>query len=92
MARNLLQQWEADQDVLLVGNAVLFLLTLVSFLLVRRSIDHLNPNVFVRSVFGSFMIKLFVCVIVVFLYVYTYRKAFMEVAALTKLLKRKTNG
>lgn len=67
--QNMLDQWETDRDVLIIGNTIIFLITLISFVMLRRSIDHLNPHVFVRSVFGSFMIKLFVCVIAVFTYV-----------------------
>lgn len=67
--RTWLQRWNADQDVLIIGNGLLFLLTLVSFLLALRGLDHTNPHVFVRSVYVSVMLKLFICMIAAFVYI-----------------------
>jgi hypothetical protein len=66
--KNLLAKWGIDQSVVIIGNLVLFLVNLVSFLLSQKSLKAENPNVFVRSVYASVMIKLFVCMIVAFIY------------------------
>ena len=81
--KNTLKKWETDQEVLIIGNAILFLVTLVSFLMLKRSFRHSNPNVFVRSVFGSFMIKLLVCIIAVFIYISVFRQDLNKPALFT---------
>jgi len=66
--KNMLARWGVDQSVVIVGNLVLFLVSLVSFLLSRRSLKADNPNVFVRTMYSNFMIKLFACVAAAFIY------------------------
>jgi fructose-specific phosphotransferase system IIC component len=72
--KNILQRWGADQDVLIIGNALLFFITILSFLLARRGLKNKNTHVFVRAVMGSIMIKLFVSVIAAFIYISIYKK------------------
>jgi hypothetical protein len=67
----LLRQWNADKNVLIIGNSILFAITLVSYLLAKRSLKNSNPNVFVRAVIGGIMIKLFVAIIATFVYTAT---------------------
>ena len=107
--RTMLQRWGADQEVLIIGNTLLFIITFFSFLIAQRGLKNPNPNVFVRSVMGSIMIKMFLLVIAAFVYISIFKKGinkpalfgcmglylvytFMEVAALTRLLKQKANG
>ena len=70
-AAGLLRQWKVNKDVLIVGNTILFVITLVSYLLAKRSLKNSNPNVFVRAVIGGIMIKLFVAIIATFVYTAT---------------------
>jgi hypothetical protein len=67
-AKSLLAKWGIDQSVVIIGNLVLFLVGFISLTLSRRSLKSANPNVFVRAVYANFMIKLFVCVAVAFIY------------------------
>ena len=107
--RNILARWQADQDVLIVGNLLLFVITFLSFLLAQKGLKKANPHAFVRSVYGSMMLKFFVCLMAAFIYIFTFRKelnkpalficmglylvyTFIEVAALTRLLKQQKNG
>ena len=107
--RSMLEDRGVDQEVLLLGNGLIFLITLVSYLVAQRGLHHPNPNVFMRTVMGSIMIKMFLLVIVAFIYIAMYKKdlnkpalfismglylvyTFMEVSALMKRLKQKTNG
>jgi hypothetical protein len=69
--KSLLKQWRVDQDVLIIGNAILFAITLVSYLLAKNSLKNSNPNVFVRAIIGGIMIKLFVAIIATFVYIAT---------------------
>jgi hypothetical protein len=71
--KNLLLRWNMDQDVVIIGNALLFLITLISFLLARRGLKNPNPHAFIRAVYLSVMLKLFVCVIAAFIYISMYR-------------------
>ena len=49
-----------DRNVLIAANALFFLTNFVAFLLQRRALQNTNPNVFVRSMMGAMMIKMFV--------------------------------
>lgn len=59
-----LRQWLAakniNADVVLIGNLVIFLLTLLTFFMQASSAKKSNPNVFVRSVMGGSFIKIVV--------------------------------
>ena len=74
VGRNTLAKWGIDQSVVIVGNLVLFVVNLTSFLLSRRAMNSANPNVFVRAMYAGFMIKFFVCVIVAFIYFTSFKK------------------
>lgn len=81
--RAMLERWHVDQGVLIVGNLLLFVITLVSFLLTQRGIAHSNPNVFVRAIYSSVMIKLFVCMIAAFGYISFHKQALNKPALFT---------
>jgi len=106
---NFLARWQADRDALLIGNALLFGVTLVSYLLAKKGLKSVNPHAFVRSVYTSMMLKLFACAIAAFIYIAAYRNevnkpalfalmglyllyTFIEVTALTKMLRQQSNG
>lgn len=72
--RNMLARWQADQDVLIIGNLLLFVVTLLSFLLAQKGLKTPNSHAFVRSVYGSMMLKFFVCLIAAFIYIFSFRK------------------
>jgi hypothetical protein len=74
IGRSILEQWNADQEILIYGNLILFGVTLISYMVLQRGMEHSNPNVFVRSVFGSFMIKFFICIIAALIYISIYKK------------------
>jgi hypothetical protein len=74
VARSLLQRWGADQDVLLIGNTFLFVITLLSYLLSKRGLTNPNPHAFVRAVYSSILLKLFICLIAAFVYIAIYKK------------------
>ena len=72
--KTLLEKWNTDPSVLIIGNLVLFLVTFSSFLLSQRGLRSGNPHAFIRSMYGSFMIKLFVCVLVALVYILSFKK------------------
>jgi hypothetical protein len=104
-----LDKWNADQDVLMVGNLLLFLITVISFFIAQRGLRNPNPHAFTRAVFGSILLKLLLCIVAATVYIATYQKnlnkpalfgcmglylvyTFMEVSALTKMLRGRAHG
>jgi hypothetical protein len=71
--RHLFEKWNVDLNVALVGNIILVFITLFSFLLAKRGLNNSNPHAFVRSVYSSVMLKLFVCLIAAFVYISIYK-------------------
>ncbi len=69
-----LQRWGADLDVLIIGNLGLFVIFILSFLVAQKGLKSTNPHAIVRSVYGSMMIKLFICIIAAFIYIAIYKK------------------
>ena len=67
--RSLLESWGLDQSVLIIGNLVLFAATLLSYFISLRGLRTTSGHVAVRSVYGSFMVKFFLCVIAAFIYI-----------------------
>lgn len=63
-----------DQEVLIVGNLVLFAVMFLSFVLTRRSFNSSNPQHFVRAIYGGFIIKFFVIAIAAFAYIMVVKK------------------
>ncbi len=99
----------ADKDVLIIGNLFLFLITLGSFLLAKKGLHNANPHTFMRSIMGSILFKMFLCIIAAFVYISIYKKGlnkaglficmglylvytFLEVSALTRMLRAKPNA
>jgi hypothetical protein len=70
----LFEKWNVDRNVLIFGNLILFVVSFISFLISMRGLDTVNPHAFVRSVYGSIMLKLFVCIIAAFIYIMSFKK------------------
>jgi hypothetical protein len=83
IGRNLLNRWNADQEVLIIGNLLLFIITLITFFLAIRAMDNPNPQVFIRSVYGSIMIKMFICIIAALIYIATFKTQINKLALFT---------
>lgn len=73
IGRNWLLQKNIDADVLIIGNTLLFIITLFSFLLAQGGFNNPNPHAFIRSVYMSVMLKLFACIIAAFVYISIYK-------------------
>lgn len=64
-----LQKKGVDVDVLIIGNLLLFAASLLSYIITKKSLADANPNVFVRAMYGSFIVKFFVLAITAFVYI-----------------------
>lgn len=58
-----------DPWVLLGGNCILFIITLISMAMNNAAMQHSNTQGFMRNVYGGFMIKFFLVIIAILLYV-----------------------
>jgi len=72
--KNMLARQGVDNDVLIVGNLILFAATLFSFLIYLRSLRVNSGGSAVRGMYGSFMIKFFTCLIAAFAYIMIAKK------------------
>jgi uncharacterized membrane protein YcfT len=59
--KTFLEKQGASQQVLIVGNLILFAATLLSFFLMYKGIYSKTTNAFVRNVYGGFIAKLMIC-------------------------------
>ena len=69
----LLNRWDVDRGVLIIGNLVLFLASVLSFMVAMHGLNASNPHAFVRSVYGSIMLKFFICIIAALVYIMAFR-------------------
>lgn len=63
-----------NTDVLIVGNLILFAATMLSFMVFYKTLRSPNPQASMRGMYGSFMIKFFICVIAAFTYIMIAKK------------------
>jgi hypothetical protein len=78
--RSRMVAWHIDQDVLIAGNLFLVAITFFSFLIAIRGLQHKNPNVFMRSIYGSLMFKMFLAIIAAFIYIAVNKKELNKAA------------
>lgn len=74
VGKNWLVNKGVDHEVLIVGNLILFVATILSFYIYQRSLNSPNPQASVRGMFGSFMVKFFLCLIAAFIYIMVEQK------------------
>ncbi|RYY19877.1 MAG: hypothetical protein EOO04_21115 [Chitinophagaceae bacterium] len=73
-APGLLTGWGIDANVLLVGNVILFVATLVSFIFYRRSLGNNHAPYFMRMIYSAMFTKMAICIFSAFIYIVTYKK------------------
>jgi len=71
LAKDKLAAWHMDQDVVLVGNIILFLATLASGILYSRAAKNEKPLDFMQQFYGGFMLKFFVLILAVAIYLFS---------------------
>jgi hypothetical protein len=70
--RSLFGRWNIDTDVLIIGNLVLFLATLISFLLYNRSLSSKNAFAILRMIYAGLFVKLMLCAASAFIYIMAF--------------------
>ncbi|MGC4034545.1 MAG: hypothetical protein QM764_01200 [Chitinophagaceae bacterium] len=83
--KSLLEKWGFAQDVLIGGNFILFVVTVISYFISKKGLSSTNPHAFVRSVYGSFILKFFAFAIAAFVYIQVTKAAVNKPALFTCL-------
>lgn len=68
--RNFFEKKGFDTDVLIVSNLVLFVLCIVGIYLQQKGLAGTGTPAFLKSVYSAMMLKMFICIIVFFIYAY----------------------
>ena len=66
--------WNVDTDILIIGNTVLVLATLVSFFLYQRSLSNNQPQAFLRYIYSGMFLKMIICLFAAFIYIAIAKK------------------
>lgn len=66
----ILEKNNINVPVILGGNAVLFFASVISFFMHKNGLKSTNNSVFFRNTYGGFMIKIVICLIAAFAYIY----------------------
>lgn len=61
--------YHVDSDILLIGNTVLMVATLFSFLLYQRSLNNNQPQAFLRYIYSGMFLKMIICLAAAFVYI-----------------------
>lgn len=72
-------------NILMTGNVLLAIVTLVSYLLSRQGLASANNNAFVRAVYGSMLLKFFLSIVGIAAYVLSYRPNVSKLTVFTLL-------
>jgi ACR3 family arsenite efflux pump ArsB len=70
-AKTWLQKQGFNENVLLLGNLLLFAVSCLSFYLYYKALTHQNTQGFLRNVYSGMLLKMFACIIAAFIYIYT---------------------
>ncbi|MFC0772849.1 hypothetical protein [Terrimonas alba] len=69
VGRSWLEKKGIDQEVLIIGNLVLFAVSILTFWLTCRSLKSDNTHVFVRALYTGFIVKFFAIALAAFIYI-----------------------
>jgi hypothetical protein len=72
--KNWLIKQGINQEVLLIGNLIIAFASIASLWVLLKAGGSTNPQSFVRSMYGSFMIRFFVILVAAFIYIMTAKK------------------
>jgi hypothetical protein len=78
--KKLFERYEIDQEVVIIGNLVLFAVTFLSFLIGKKTFDSSNPQAFVRGIILGTMLKLLICAVAAFVYIMMFRENLNKMA------------
>lgn len=65
----LFAKMKIDTGVMIIGNIILFIATLISFYFYYRSLRNNRVAVFLRFIYGAMFIKMMICMVTAFVYI-----------------------
>lgn len=71
---------DIDYTVLLAGNTILFLATILSFFFYKKALHNNNPHAFVRNVYGGMLLKMMICIAAALVYILLERNTVSKFA------------
>lgn len=74
-SQSLFSRWNLDVNVLLMGNLILFVATVISFFLFTRSLYTKNAHAIIRGMYSGVLAKMMICLVAVFIYISIVGKA-----------------
>lgn len=72
--------WNVDTDILIIGNTVLLIATLISFFLYQKSLGSNQPQAFLRYIYSGMFLKMIVCLLAAFIYIAASEKGVNKAA------------
>jgi len=60
-----------DRDFLIIANLLLFSLCIAGLFLQRKGLQSGNTHAFIRSVYSAMLLKIFVCLVAVMVYIFS---------------------
>ncbi|RFS24786.1 hypothetical protein DVR12_06210 [Chitinophaga silvatica] len=71
--------------VLMIGNLLMAFISLVSYIIGRQGLASSNHNAFVRAIYGSMLIKFFLCIVGIVAYVLSFKPDFSKLTVFSLL-------
>lgn len=68
------RSWGFDPDVLIIGNLLIFAISVLSFFMSRKGLQAKSNHVFFRMVYGGFILKLFILATAALIYIMLLKK------------------
>jgi hypothetical protein len=72
--KHLLAKYSIDPEVVIIGNLILFAVSLLAFFISVQATKSSSSQAFIRAMYASFMIKFFIVVIAAFIYIMIAKK------------------
>lgn len=66
--------WGMSKPVMIVGNIILFISTIISFSLFARSLSNNNVHAFLRMIYGGMFAKMLICLFAALIYIMAVKK------------------
>ena len=67
--------WNMNRMVMIAGNTILFVATLVSFYMYSRSLANNNVHAFLRMIYGGMFAKMLICLFAALIYIMIAKKS-----------------
>ncbi len=84
--KNWLAAHSLNSEVLMIANLLFFIVSLIAFYLQKKGVKNSNPNVFVRSVMGGMIIKMFVCLTALVIYAFGWKATFSKMSVFAAMI------